>query len=152
MRLLQARELFRIIAGVLLSSCADSVAAPVEPLAGATPVAVSLVGTGGISLFGLPRFQVSGLSEAVQVTWEVEDGPCLLFEASAKRAGSVVQIEIRRSGNPLANCANVRVAHRYVARVDGLSPGPFEIRLTDRWPERSSTLMGRRTVVVLPRR
>ena len=149
---LQARVLRLLGAGILLGSCVDSPTSlePVEPLIGATSVAVSLVESRSIPLDGLPRLAVSGTSGAVEITWELENLACLTGVATAQQAGSVLQIELRQSLNPGIICA-VRVAgYRYVTRVTGLAPGHYEVRLIGVTGSNPAVLAGRLPAVVLP--
>ena len=134
---------------VALSACGSDGPTAVEPLPGATAVSVTLSETIPISTEGLPRLQFTGLAGAAELMWEVESPPCLLAEASAERAGSIVAIHISRSGNPLANCSPDPEGYRYVARVAGLAPGRYEVRLIDNLLGQPPREVGRGSVMVL---
>jgi len=93
---------------------------------------------------------VSPVPGAIEVVWDVEIGPCMLASATAKRAGSIVQIEIEQHGNPLANCVAGRYAYRHVARATGIVPGTYQLRLIDVRIGVPAVHVGRGTVAVLP--
>jgi hypothetical protein len=146
-RLLSVRHLASLAAGVLLCAC-DAGTSSVEPLVGATPIAVGLSTTTSTTSTDLPRFQLFALAGEVHVHWDVESGACLIAQATGAQAGSVIQVRIDRSGNPLANCANVRVGYHYVARIASLIPGRYEVRLIDAVLGLTAYEAGRGTIVV----
>jgi hypothetical protein len=149
MMLRYSRRLGPLFVGVLLSSCsAASDITAFEPLVDATPVAVSLTSAADVPLTGLPRLDISATAGEVSVTWEVESGSCVIAEASASRAGSVVEIQLHRGGNPGANCVAARMGYRYVARVVGLEQGKYEVRLMDVFATLPAVAIGRKSVVV----
>ncbi|MGH9885487.1 MAG: hypothetical protein ACREBE_08155 [bacterium] len=121
-----------------------------EPLVGGMPIPVALTKTVGIPLTGLPRVNVVGLSKGVQITWEVENGPCLIASATGTAADSIVQVEIQQSGNPLADCAPGRVSYRYVANASGLAPRRYQVRLVDAKLGQPAVEVARRSVEVMP--
>ncbi len=137
------------VVGALLSSCATTgEVTPFEPLVGGEPVAVSLVTTADIPLSGLPRLEISATAAEVNARWEVEGVSCLIAQATASRVGSVIEIQLHRGGNPLANCVAARVGYQYMARVTGLAQGRFEVRLVDVFADQPAVAIGRKSVVV----
>ncbi|MEO5815908.1 MAG: hypothetical protein ABIT20_11580 [Gemmatimonadaceae bacterium] len=149
MLLRYSRPLASLFIGVLLSSCsAASDITAFEPLVNAAPVAVSLQSAADIPLSGLPRLNFSATAAEVNVLWEVESRSCIIAEASASRAGNVVEIQLHRGGDPAANCVVARVGYRYAMRVAGLEQGRYEVRLVDVFAAQPVVAVGRDSVVV----
>jgi hypothetical protein len=146
----RARFLILFAAGSVLCSCGADATRAVEPLLGAHPITVSLQSSTAAPSGELPRFQVVGLAGEIQVVWDVESGPCMLAEARGAQAGSVIEIQILRSGDPLANCAPGSVAYHYVARVQSVTAGPYEVRLIDAPFGLTAQEVGRAAIVVNP--
>lgn len=84
----------------------------------------------------------------IEVIWDVESAPCLIAEASGVLAESVIEIQIHRAGDPLGDCASVRVAYHYVARTQAVAPGRYDVRVIDATLGLSPREVGRRSVVV----
>ena len=125
-------------------------ASSADPLPRGTPVTTFLQSTAGVPLRGLPRFQLSALPGAAEVTWEVESVACVLAQASGTQSGSVLAISIRRAGGPEESCFRGPVGYRYVARAQGLAPGRYEVRLIDVTSDAHPREVGRGSVVVGP--
>ena len=96
---------------VLVCACDAKVSTVVEPLENATPLTVSLQ-TAYPSPPVKPSLSVLAAPSAILVSWELMSAPCLIATASAAQSGSVVEIQIQRSGDPLANCACILLQAR----------------------------------------
>ena len=142
------RLLASLAVAAALSSCAGD-GSPFEPLRGglALPVALETTAEPGSTL---PRFSVASIPGGAQVEWDVASPPCLMAEASALQAGSVIEVRIHRSGNPLADCVPGTVTYHYMARVMAPAPGQYEVRLVDDMLGQPPRPVGRATVAVQP--
>ena len=144
---LPLRRLLPLAVAAVLSSCAGD-GNPFEPLPGGLSLPVTLETTVDAPSGALPRFAVVTIAGGAQVEWDVASAPCLVAEASALLAGSVIEVRIHRSGNPLADCVAGTVAYHYVARVMAPAPGLYEVRLVDDMPGQPMRPVGRATVTV----
>lgn len=132
---------------VVLASCAGD-GTPFEPLPGGLALPVTLETTVEASSGVMPRFAVVTIAGGAQVEWDVASASCLMAEASALQAGSVIEVRIHRSGNPLADCVAGTVAYHYVARLMAPAPGQYEVRLVDDMLGQPPRPVGRATVTV----
>ena len=149
MSLRSARIVSSLVVGMLLSSCSAATdITGYEPLVGAEPTAVMLQTTTGIPVAGLPRLTISSTAAEVNVVWEVESGACLIVQATASRAGSILEIRLHRSGNPLALCVASMIGYRYSLRVPELGQGRYEVRFVETFGEQPPVEIGRQSVVV----
>ena len=150
----RASTLGAFAVSTLLCSCGSAVqrhvASSAEPQPRGTPVTTFLQSTAGVPLRGLPRFQLSALPGAAEVTWEVESVACVLAQASGTQSGSVLAISIRRAGGPEESCYRGPVGYRYVAVAQGLAPGRYEVHLIDVTSGEHPREVGRGSVVVAP--
>ncbi|HEX5972567.1 MAG TPA: hypothetical protein VFY85_11610 [Gemmatimonadaceae bacterium] len=132
---------------VVLASCAGD-GNLFEPLPGGLALPVTLETTVEASSGVLPRFAVVTIAGGAQVEWDVASAACLMAEASALQAGSVIEVRIHRSSNPLADCVAGTVAYHYVARLMAPAPGQYEVRLVDDMLGQPPRPVGRATVTV----
>jgi len=135
------------VAVVLLSACHGD-GSPFEPLRDGTALPVTLTTTSVPSSPGPEQMTVAAIPGAMDVTWDVVSAPCLLASASALQSGQVIEVQIHRSGDPLALCAAGQVRYHYVARVVIPGPGSYEVRLVDDMLGQSPRAVGRRTVSI----
>ncbi len=144
------RFLVALVAVAVLCACSSESNGPFAPLSGGSSLPVSLDVTTNTAAGRPPRLQITGLPGEALVVWDVESGPCLLSTASALQSGNVIEVRIRRSGDPAALCTAVQLAYHYEARVLVPAPGGYEIRLVDDWPDQPPRAVGRMLVAVLP--
>jgi hypothetical protein len=144
------RFLLPLLAFFVLGACSSEGYGPFEPLSGGTALPVSLATTITVAAGSAPRLQISGLRGEALVVWDVESAPCLLAAASALRSGNVIEVHIRRSGDPAALCAPGSAAYHYEARVQVAASGAYEVRLVDDLLGQPPRSVGRLLVAVLP--
>jgi hypothetical protein len=142
------RILGLLAAAALLSSCEATGA--VGPLTSGTSLPVTLATSVAAPSGAAPRLQFVGKNGALEVVWDVESSPCLLAEASSLRVGPVIEIRLHRSGNPLALCIEGSVAYHYVARIEAVIPGRYDVRLVDELLGQEPRSVGRSLVQVQP--
>lgn len=142
------RLLGSLAVAALLSSCAGD-GNPFEPLPGglALPVTLETTVEAGSTL---PRLSIAATPGGALLEWDVASAPCLMADASALYSGSVIEVRIHRSGNPLADCVAGTVTYHYLARVMAPAPGPYEVRLVDDVLGQPLRPVGRANVTVTP--
>jgi len=146
--LLRTVRLAASFAVVALFSACHGDDSPFEPLPGGLALPVTLTTTSVVSAQGPEQMTVAAVPGAVDVTWDLVSGPCLLASANALQSGQVIEVRVHRSGDPLALCAAVQVRYHYVARVVIPGPGSYEVRLVDDLLGQPPRPVGRRTVSV----
>ena len=135
---------------LVATACHDNTPTAAHPLPGGIPLAVDLQTVRDVPTSGLPRLTLRGGAGAVVAQWEVVDGPCMLANATAQGAGSVVMIWIDRYGNPAANCTPASMGYEYVATVSGLSSGVYEVQVVDQLGDGPGRQVGRAALAVSP--
>jgi hypothetical protein len=98
----------------------------VEPPTGGTLVAVTLTRS-TVSPLELPRLTFGASGGALDIVWDTWGG-CEIVSARAERIGSIVQVTLTRSPDPLALCAAIAVATSYQLHLTGLEPGTYSVR------------------------
>ena len=125
------RRLASLAVAVLLAACNGS-GGPFEPMSGGITLPVTLATTfNGMPVTDPSRLRITGVAGGAQVQWDVVSPACLIAEASARHVGSVIEVRIHRSGNPLASCVAAMVAYHYEANVIVPAPGGYEVRVVD---------------------
>jgi hypothetical protein len=138
------------VIAALMAACHDTAPTAVNPLPGGTPLLVDLKTVTGVPASGLPRLTLSGGAGTLVAQWDVVSGFCMIVNATAQRAGSVIVIWFDRYGNPSANCVGGEEGYEYLATVKGLPSGVYQVQVVDQIGDNPGRQVGRATLAVAP--
>lgn len=139
----------QLLALSILAACGGD-GSPFEPLSGGLAIPVTLTTATDQASGSGEHLEVVAIPGGAQLTWDLVSAPCLDATATALQSGSVVEVRVHRSANPLALCVAIPVHYRHVARVQVPAPGHYDVRLVDEMLGQPPRPVGRATVTVPP--